>query len=80
MFGQELDRLHRYKRLDARLHGQSIAIRPFPNVVPLPVSPTRSQPHWDARHTIAGLNISTGPTDFAFMLIPLHDAITNSGG
>jgi hypothetical protein len=36
MFGQELDRLHRYKRLDARLHGQSIAVRLFPNVVPLP--------------------------------------------
>jgi hypothetical protein len=35
---------------------------------------TRSQPHWDARHTIAGLNISTGPIDFAFMVVNLHDA------
>jgi len=32
------------------------------------VLPTLSQPHWDARQTTAGLNISTGPDGLRFMI------------
>jgi hypothetical protein len=33
---------------------------------PCPVLPIRIQPHWDARHTMAGKKASTGPCGFGF--------------
>jgi hypothetical protein len=32
------------------------------------VLPIFSQPHWDARHTIAGKNAETGPRGFVVMI------------
>ena len=44
------------------------AVRLLPKIMPALGLADLSQPHWDARHTMAGKNASTGPHGFGVML------------
>jgi len=50
----------------------------FQTSCPCSLLPIRTQPHWDARHTMAGKKASTGPHGFGFIMNhPVLDRATN---